>query len=307
MPNHRFTTIKPPSSVKRRQPRSPDPWQLSQSPKPHEQGPWLLSYLDVMTLLFSFFVMLFAYEKAQNADLIQLARTNSPSVSGRLAISLSSKGTPTPAYALTNSAIAMMKTQANVNQFSKEVSREPDTNESARERTQLQPAFDVLAHVGRSMVPDVLASEQVTSQLSSVLKDEEKRKQIEISQSANQLRMEIIDSILFAPGSASLRGEGVEILTRLAPTLIKQSGLICVEGHTDNIAINTQQFPSNWELSAARASAVTRYLIQLGLNASHLRAIGMADTHPRNSDDTIEGRARNRRVSIILKLGTEQG
>lgn len=76
--------------------------------------------------------------------------------------------------------------------------------------------------------------------------------------------------------------------------------MVSVEGHTDNVPINTTQFPSNWELSAARAISVVRLLQQQGINGQRLRAIGYADSLPLQSNDTVEGRAANRRVNLVL-------
>lgn len=76
--------------------------------------------------------------------------------------------------------------------------------------------------------------------------------------------------------------------------------MISVEGHTDNIPISTAQFPSNWELSAARAISVVRLLQQRGIEGQRLRAIGYADSLPLRSNDTAEGGAVNRRVNLVL-------
>ncbi|EWG98544.1 hypothetical protein Q427_29990 [Halomonas sp. BC04] len=78
-------------------------------------------------------------------------------------------------------------------------------------------------------------------------------------------------------------------------------GDVSVEGHTDSIPIATARFPSNWELSSARAIAVLRYLAELGIDIERLRAVGYAETRPLESNDSAEGRAMNRRVELLLK------
>ncbi|NJD06187.1 MAG: hypothetical protein FIA97_06775 [Methylococcaceae bacterium] len=290
----------PPTKPSRpaRRPQKPDPWEIAGGEKPHEQGPWLLSYLDVMTLLFSFFVMLFAYEKAMNANLVKQAAA-SQAATVKLAQTIDTSTTTSPP---TDTAISAMKDQAKVYEIARAVGNHPIPDETQRrERAmQLQPALDALAHIGHSMVPEAMATEQVAAQLSTVLKDETARRQIDIQRSAEAVRMEVDESILFDSASASLRPEGIVLLQRLAPVLTQQQGTVSVEGHTDPSPISTAQFPSNWELSAARASAVTRFLVNKGLPAGRLRAVGMADTHPRDSNATPEGRARNRRVSVVL-------
>ena len=76
---------------------------------------------------------------------------------------------------------------------------------------------------------------------------------------------------------------------------------IIVEGHTDNVPISSAQFPSNWELSTARATTVVRYLISQGVNRARLEAVGYADLHSVATNATATGRARNRRVEIVLE------
>lgn len=97
------------------------------------------------------------------------------------------------------------------------------------------------------------------------------------------------------------------MLDRLANVLGTRGGAIAVEGHTDNFLIATARCQSNWELSMARASTVTRYLIGHGVSPERLRAVGLADTQPRETNHTPEGWARNRRVSIVIYLPREAG
>lgn len=125
---------------------------------------------------------------------------------------------------------------------------------------------------------------------------------LEVSQVAEGVHLEVRDDILFAEGSAHLKPEGRRLLDKLAAVLLRHQGIISVEGHTDDRPIANPRFPSNWELSSGRATTVTRYLIGHGLDAAKLRAVGYADTRPLESNATPEGRARNRRVSLILEL-----
>jgi chemotaxis protein MotB len=108
------------------------------------------------------------------------------------------------------------------------------------------------------------------------------------------------DQILFDSGSARLKPGFKAILNELAPNLMRLPNSIEVDGHTDNIPISTAAFPSNWELSAARAGAVIRYMETVGLPPARLSASGYADTRPIDSNTTREGRARNRRVELIV-------
>lgn len=105
----------------------------------------------------------------------------------------------------------------------------------------------------------------------------------------------------FDSGSDQIRPEGIELLNTLSTSLVSLGNDLRVEGHTDNVPINNSKFPSNWELSTARATAVVSYLImKLGLPPDLLSAAGYAEYHPSESNDTVEGRARNRRVDIVV-------
>lgn len=124
---------------------------------------------------------------------------------------------------------------------------------------------------------------------------------VSIQRDSDQLQLEISDSILFEPASAALTGHGMALLDRLLPVLLREGYHLSVEGHTDNRPIQTPRFPSNWELSAARAAQAARHLIAAGLSAQRVRTIGYADTRPRADNSSDAGRARNRRVSFVLR------
>src|SRR5690625_7301960 len=81
--------------------------------------------------------------------------------------------------------------------------------------------------------------------------------------------------------------------------------MITVEGHTDSVPIRSARFPSNWELSGARAGSVVRYLEANGIHSERLRAVGYADTRPLGSNDTVQGRASNRRVELTIGIDAD--
>jgi chemotaxis protein MotB len=112
----------------------------------------------------------------------------------------------------------------------------------------------------------------------------------------------LTDQLLFASGQATLRTAGFPLLNEVAQLLnVDKSHPITVEGHTDNVPISSSQYPSNWELSTDRATTVVRYLIAKGVNRERLGAVGYADLHPLASNATAVGRAKNRRVEIVLQ------
>lgn len=109
------------------------------------------------------------------------------------------------------------------------------------------------------------------------------------------------ESILFATGCAELTRPGRDLLLRLAPALAATRGAIVVEGHTDSTAVTGGRYPSNWELSGARASGVVRRLIELGVEPQRLSAVGHADTRPMAPGTDPVSLARNRRVTLSIQ------
>lgn len=115
------------------------------------------------------------------------------------------------------------------------------------------------------------------------------------------VNLRISNEILFASGQAELMPAGAALIDRLGALLREGYYRIAVEGHTDDVPIATARFPSNWELSGARASSVVRRLESAGVERVRLRATGFADTRPLDDNRTPEGRAMNRRVELVLE------
>lgn len=111
----------------------------------------------------------------------------------------------------------------------------------------------------------------------------------------------ITDQVLFEESSAVLQPQGIEILELVADVLRASPNNISIEGHTDSRPISSGRYPSNWELSTARATSVLRHLTEnIGFDPTRLSAAGYADTRPVASNDTPEGAARNRRVEVVV-------
>ena len=124
--------------------------------------------------------------------------------------------------------------------------------------------------------------------------------QVKISQTQKGIEIEIKDSALFATGQAQPSASSVQMLTQMAGLLNKVDNSVSVEGFTDDVPIKTSVFPSNWELSAARAGSVVRLFQENGMAPARLVAVGRAENMPVADNGTTEGRARNRRVSITV-------
>lgn len=123
---------------------------------------------------------------------------------------------------------------------------------------------------------------------------------IEVSEQPGQLSFGLSNDIMFPSGEGMITQRGFDELQKLVPLLQRTDYQITVFGHTDSVPIRTGQFPSNWELSAARAASVVRYFIRKGLPAERFSAVGLASTRPLADNATAEGRAQNRRVILTL-------
>ncbi len=168
----------------------------------------------------------------------------------------------------------------------------------------LTPALapvESLAEVPQAAAPvqqqEMAAAQKLLQNFGSALRD-----RLEISVASGMINLQVSDNILFPAASATLTGPGDAVLEELAAALDDQTFSLSVEGHTDNLPIQTSLFPSNWELSSARAAAVTRALIERGIAPDRVRAIGYGDTRPRADNLSAEGRSKNRRVSFVLHL-----
>lgn len=124
---------------------------------------------------------------------------------------------------------------------------------------------------------------------------------ITATQEGDGVRLNIPNSILFESGAAELQGRGPNVIKALAPVLIRGNFVVTVEGHTDDQAISTARYPSNWDLSASRAAAVVRTLAEAGMEPRRLEAAGYADSRPLTSNESEAGRRENRRVTLLLR------
>lgn len=124
---------------------------------------------------------------------------------------------------------------------------------------------------------------------------------IEVIVNEQSVSFRISSEIIFAPAQSDLSLEGLAVLHQLLPVLHSGEHRITIAGHTDDRPIRSLRYPSNWELSGARAGSVVRYLEANGIASKRLSAVGHADTLPLAGNQTAEGRARNRRVELILE------
>ncbi|NMK48722.1 OmpA family protein [Achromobacter sp. Bel] len=240
---------------------------------------WLLSYLDLITLLLAMLVVMLAVTRLHGqapsasdtpVDLVgTLATSGLPKYDGEYA---EFETTPIPASWA-----------------------EPPADAPAAE---VPPADDGVK------VADAVPPLKAPSKESLGLGDLGKSVDVIINEQSVSFR--ISNELLFPSGQATLSPAGLEVIKRLAAILTKNEYLVSVEGHSDPVPIQTRQFASNWELSSSRATSVLRELVRDGVSAERLRAVGYAETRPIESNDTPAGRAANRRVELIMDIAPKQ-
>ncbi|MBN2028855.1 OmpA family protein [bacterium] len=152
---------------------------------------------------------------------------------------------------------------------------------------------------------EIARVESAKDSLITEMEKEIQDNQIQITQLADKLKVSIVDRILFPSGEADISPEGLLVLERVGNILKNMKDkIVRVEGHTDNVPISSrlqEKFPSNWELSTARATNVVRFLQEkVAIDPSRLEAVGLGEHQPVASNETKEGQAQNRRIEIAL-------
>jgi len=272
---------------------------------------WLLSYVDILTLLLTLLVVLLVLQPKPSAPgrveplnvlpvtTPPLLTETLPEITGIRSIKRQSKPAPP--------LVALEKTLAVTDAVTALAALEVPEITEAPLLPQLQPRNDPPAAdpaQARAARADQLAKQK--NPLLEKLLARDQDDQLRVTQVLEGVNLEMRDNVLFDPGSADLKAQGKRLLAGLVEVLADGQGRISVAGHTDDRPIANSRFPSNWELSTGRASAVSRFLIEQGLEAERLRAIGYASTRPLASNLTADGRARNRRVSLIVHLSRSE-
>jgi chemotaxis protein MotB len=246
--------------------------QRNRAPAHENHERWLVSYADFITLLFAFFVVMYAISQVNEGKYRVLSDTLS-SAFRKIPGSASGAQVAINPNAPMPLAIPMRKPIPNVK-----------TDETQRVKKEKM----------RTM------AKEINDALAPLVKEG----QVRITEGALGITVDINASVLFSPGDARLDIGAIQALSAVARILAPTDFPITVEGHTDNTPINTPQFPSNWELSGMRASSVVRLFVVSGVDPRRLTATGYADQRPVDDNATIEGRGRNRRVAITIESKT---
>jgi chemotaxis protein MotB len=161
-----------------------------------------------------------------------------------------------------------------------------------------------IADLQKARAEEVQKTSRTYEEMLEKMKDEISQGQVAIFELKGKLTVNLVDAVLFDSGKSEIKPAGLDVLKKVIEILkTVKDKVIRVEGHTDNVQISgslAAKYPTNWELSAARAIKVTRYLQEQGLNPALLSAIARGEYHPVASNETDEGKAKNRRIEIIL-------
>lgn len=239
-----------------------------EEPVNHER--WLVSYADFITLLFAFFVVMYSISQVNQSKYRVLSNTlnaafNQPELTLKpVQVGEEVKSNP----------VSLIKLDAGAR----------DKTEDEGQRAQLPEDF-----------------RQLSEQLEQALRGLIENKLVTLRGSELWLEIELNSSLLFDSGDAALKNhEALELLGQIAEILREQKNPVRVEGFTDNMPIHTARFPSNWELSSARAASVVQFFIEEGIDPGRLMAVGYAEYQPIAANDSAEGRSRNRRVVLMI-------
>ena len=152
-----------------------------------------------------------------------------------------------------------------------------------------------------SPTEEVEEFKKLYEEMSEYIKENNLEASITLRLDERGLLVRFLDNVLFDSGKADLTPNARDIINKVAEIIRQNDKNIRIEGHTDNVPINTFRFPSNWELSTTRAVNVVKYLIEVnGINAYRLSASGYSDQHPVADNNTAEGRQKNRRVDMVI-------
>jgi chemotaxis protein MotB len=269
---------------------------MARRKKQHEEHEnlerWLVSYADFVTLLFAFFVVMYAISSVNEGKYRVLSDTLTEAFRDPV---------KTPAPAPARGADAQL-VPAIVEPIAPAIAPAVAPPAAEADSVGVLPDGSALAGERRHGSTENLdeLAEQVTDELQPFLG----QRLIEISRVGDTLEVAMKSQMLFESGSARLSPQALPALEGVGRVLAQAPNGIRVEGHTDNRPINTLQFPSNWELSAARAASVVHFLMRVGIAPGRMAAIGYGEHRPAGDNASDEGRQRNRRVTLVI-LGTK--
>lgn len=275
--------------------------------KPDEHGShegWAIPYGDLITLLLAFFVVMYSVSSVNEGEYRVLSET-------LLAAFRGEPRTPQPIQ-IGDQRAGLIHEDVELDPVPRslvdrpllerlEQTEAPEDLPEAPESAPVDPVEQVRWAALEDRARDIEAglqimAEEVRASLGELIELDS----IRVRESPFWLELEVETDILFPSGSATVSAAARPVLEQIADILAPFPNPIRVEGHTDDVPISTSAFPSNWELSAARAANVVRLFQGAGIDAERLAAIGMGEYRPIADNETVEGRNLNRRVLIVV-------
>jgi len=242
---------------------------VRQRSEPVNHDRWLVSYADFVTLLFAFFVVLYA---TAQVDRQRAVRLSDAIRSGFQELGVFQNGNRQAGTAAGDAALAKI---------------------GAAQQSVPPTAADGAAGMEQFNA--------IRSELETALAGEIKRNEVALHMEADGLVVSLREMGFFDSGSATIKPGAQGAFGRVARILREHSCLVRIEGHTDNVPIHTSQFASNWELSTTRATGLVKLLIeQYDISADRLSAAGYAEFHPVSGNGNAKGRQLNRRVDVVI-------
>jgi chemotaxis protein MotB len=267
---------------------------MARRKKPEEHGnheAWAIPYADLVTLLLAFFVVMYAISSVNAgkyrvvSDSLAAAFRGTPQSADPIALGEALMG---PA---TDPQMSMMQQARYLGQPRSVLAPVPVPSDAA--------PLDAAAAERAAQLGAV--ARQVEQTLASLVMQD----QVMVRNHGDWVEVEIPTDMLFGSGSATLSPRAGRVIAQLADVLSATPNPVRVEGHTDDVPIRNVAFPSNWELSAARAASVVRLLAAGGVDPSRLAVLGLGEFRPAASNTTAEGRNANRRVLLVI-LSSDQ-
>jgi chemotaxis protein MotB len=267
---------------------------------------WAIPYGDLITLLLAFFVVMYAISSINEgkfrvlSDSLQAAFRGTPKTLQPVQMGQKTRGS--------GADIAMTIVQQSLIEGQPREMLEAihmDSSGDAGAGPAPYPGAGKTGHAQPIPNDHPIAQQlaKVADELETALKSLVDADLVAVRRHEFWLEVEVKTDILFASGEANLSNKAIPALDALANTLSKYPNPVRVEGHTDNRPINTRYYPSNWELSAARAASVVHRFARSGMNPDRLSVIGFGEYRPAKPNDTVAGRVANRRVVIVILAG----
>ncbi len=267
---------------------------------------WAIPYGDLITLLLAFFVVMYAMSSVNEgkyrvlSDSLVAAFRGSPKTLQPIQVGEKSRGSGADIHM---SIVQQAMLEGQPRELFQHIV-EAQTGKQANS-SDTKPSADPndtgtisVKHAAEAAELDKVA-DQVEQAMAGLIQQD----LIVVRRHGVWVEVEIRTDILFPSGVATLTPNAADVLKQLAQTLKPFPNPIRVEGHTDNRPINTIAFPSNWELSAARAASVVHLFTQQGMDPARLAVIGLGEYRPAQPNDTPEGRNANRRVVLVILGG----